>query len=120
MKAKYNLQNIDIPFGWTVTKNDFYDIDPFDENISDDDKHDYIFSQEDLLHLTKSNYHLDLGWYGYNDLDIDTTGYRIYLFKGVNWNIAEFFIEFHSKSKAIIAAKIAELIKIVDRGEFDK
>ena len=119
MKQKYNIQRLDISSGWTVERNVFYDID-LDDSISEDDKHDNIYCQEDLLYLTKGNYHLDLGWYGYDNLDNETTGYCIYLFRGYNWNNAELLEKFRSKSKSVITDKIIECIKAVDLGYFDK
>lgn len=78
MAPKYNLQPLDIPSDWTIMRNVFYAIDPFDL-VSDSDKYDYIYHQEDLLYLVKSDYHLDLGWYGYDDLTNNATGYYIHL-----------------------------------------
>ncbi len=119
MTQKFNLQRLDISSDWTVVRNVFYDIDPTD-NISEDDKHDNIYCQEDLLYLIKGNYHLDLGWYGYDNLESATTGYCIHLFRGDNWNNAELLEKFRSKSKSAITDKIIEYAKAVDLGEFDK
>ena len=118
MIEKYNLQQLDISYNWTVVRNVFYDIDPAD-NVSEDDKRDNIFCQEDLLYLTKGDYHLDLGWYGYDNLTSDTTGYCIHLFRGNNWNNAELLEKLRSKDKQVIVEKINDLIKAVDIGEFD-
>ena len=119
MTQKYNLQILDISSDWTIERNVFYDIDP-EDSISEDDKHDNIYSQEDLLYLTKGNYHLDLGWYGYDNLDSETTGYCIHLFRGDNWNNADLLEKFRSKSKSAITDKIIECVKAVDLGDFDK
>jgi len=119
LKQKYNLQRLDISSDWTVERNVFYDID-LDDSISEDDKHDNIYCQEDLLYLTKGNYHLDLGWYGYDNLDSETTGYCIHLFRGDNWNNADLLEKFRSKSKSAITDKIIECVKAVDLGDFDK
>lgn len=119
MTRKYTLQRLDISSDWTIERNVFYDIDPTD-NISEDDKHNNIYYQENLLHLTKGSYHLDLGWYGCKNLDKDTTGYCIYLFRGDNWNNAELLEKFRSKSKSAVIDKIIEYAKAVDLGDFDK
>jgi hypothetical protein len=97
----------------------FYDIDPLD-NVTEDDKYDNIYCQEDLLYLANGDYHLDLGWYGYDDLTSDITGYCIHLFRGKTWNNAELLEKFRSKSKGAIVDKIVELAKLVDLGNFDK
>src|SRR5687767_1859843 len=107
LTPKYKHQRLDISSDWTVVRNEFYDIDPA-ENVTEDDKHDNIYCQEDLLYLTKGDYHLDLGWYGYDNLTSDTTGYCIHLYRGDNWNNAELLEKFRSKSKKIIADKITE------------
>lgn len=118
MIQKFNLQLLNISTDWSVMRNVFYDIDPEDNN-SYDDKEVYIYCQEDLLYLTKGDYHLDLGWYGYNNLTYDKTGYCIHLFRGDNWNNAELLEKFRSKDKQVIVAKINDIIKAVDIGEFD-
>lgn len=70
--------------------------------------------------MSRGNYHIDLGWYGYDNLDCDATGYCIHLFRGDNWNNAELLEKFCSKNKNAIADKIIEFAKAVDLGEFDK
>jgi len=119
LKLKFQHQQLDISLNWTVVRNEFYDIDPADNN-SEDDKYANIYCQEDLLYLTKGDYHLDLGWYGYDNLANDTAGFCIHLFRGDNWNNAELLEKFRSRNKKVIADKIADLAKAVDFGEFDK
>lgn len=55
-------QELNVPTNWKVQRNEFYDIDPFD-NSSADDKYALIFVQEDMLWLKKDNYNIDMGWY---------------------------------------------------------
>jgi hypothetical protein len=100
LTQKYNLQQLDISSDWTVVRNVFYDIDPAD-NSSEDDKEVYIYCQEDLLYLKKDNYHLDLGWYGYDNLTNDRTGYCIHLFRGDNWNNGELLEKLRSKDNKL-------------------
>lgn len=119
MRQKYNIQHIDISSDWKVVQNVFFDIDPMD-NTSEEDKHDFIYCQEDLLYLTKGIYHLDLGWYGYDNLTNDSTGYCIHLYRGDSWNNGELLEKHRSKDKQFIVTKINELIKTVDIGDFDK
>ena len=116
---KDEVQGPDISSGWEVVQNVFFDID-LSNNISEKDKDENICSQEDLLYLTKGNYHLDLGWYGSDDLTNDRTGYCIHLFRGNNWNNGELLEKFRSKEKQVTVTKINELIHAVDRGDFDK
>jgi len=118
MTERYSLQKLNISSNWSIVRNVFYDIDPADNN-SYDDKELYLYGQEDLLYLTKDDYHLDLGWYGYNNLTYNKTGYCIHLFRGDNWNNSELLEKFRSKDKQVIVAKINDFIKAVDIGEFD-
>ncbi len=119
MEHNYSIQLLDISSDWTVVRNVFFNIDPKD-NIPEDDKYANIYCQEDLLHLTKDNYHIDLGWYGYDKLTNDKAGYCIHLFRGENWNNAELLEIFRSKDKQVIVYKIVELTKVIDLGKFDK
>ena len=116
---KYNFQKLDISPYWKIVRNVFYDIDP-NGDFPNDDKESNIYSQETLLYTTKDKYHLDLGWYGYDNLANDSTGYCIHLFRGKNWNDSELLECFRSKNKQVIVNKIAEFLKAVDLGDFDK
>ncbi|KQC02794.1 hypothetical protein [Pedobacter sp. Hv1] len=118
METKIALQQLDISSNWAIVRNVFYDIDPAD-NVNEEDKYVHIYCQEDLLYLIKDNYHLDLGWYGSDNLSDEHTGYCIHLFRGDNWNNAELLEKFRSKSKLIIVNKIAEFMKAIELGEFD-
>ena len=116
---KYNIQRLGISKDWEIVRNIFFDIDP-NENIQEDDKYDSIYSQEDLMYLTKDNYHLDLGWYGYDNLTNDKTGFCIHLFRGDNWNKVELLEKLRSKDKQVIVKKINEFIISVDNGEYEE
>jgi hypothetical protein len=72
-----------------------------------------------MLYLTKMNYHLDLGWYGYDDLASPLTGYCIHLFRGKNWNNAELLEKFHSKSLNVILTQISVFTHSVNIGEYE-
>lgn len=63
----HRKQELDIQVDWEIKRNEFYDIDPFD-NLSADDKDALIFVQEDMLWIKKENYNIDLGWYGWRRL----------------------------------------------------
>ncbi len=62
----HRKQEMNIPTDWEIKRNEFYDIDPFD-NSPANDKDVLIFVQEDMLRIKKRNYNLDLGWYGVDD-----------------------------------------------------
>jgi len=116
MKCK--LQPLDIPDGWEMKRNVFYDIDPND-NLPEDDKFDNIYCQEDMLWITNGDYNLDLGWYGSNELDKDTTGFMLVLFKGKDWNNCDLLELHRTKSKVIVIKKMEELLKAITKGFFD-
>ncbi len=115
---KYKHQQLDIPPDWMIVRNEFYDIDPKD-NIPENDKFENLYCQEDLLYLTKEYYHIDLGWYGSDNLANDNTGYCIYLFKGKNWNDSDLIEKFFSRDKQTITNKINEIIMLVNLGNFE-
>lgn len=118
-QTTYKLQSLDLPSDWSVRRNEFYDIDPTD-NIPEDDKFLNIYCQEDLLLIQKENYHLDLGWYGSDNLDNELTGYCIHLFNGDSWLISELLVKFRSKDKNEIVDQINSLIKTVDNKDFER
>lgn len=114
----YVLQPLEISEKWSIVRNVFVDLDPVGA-VSDDDKFVYIYCQENLLHLTNGDYHLDLGWYGGNDFSDHKTGYCIHFFRGKNWNNGQLLVKFRSREKADIVKKINELIIDTDFGKFD-
>lgn len=118
MTQKYRYQILDISPNWKIIRNEFYDISPTD-NVKEDDKFDYIYSQEDMLLLQNVNYKIDLGWYGGNKLINKETGYYIHLFKGDNWNKSVFLEKFVSQDKKEVTNKINNIINLVDLGAYE-
>ncbi len=72
-----------------------------------------------MLYLTKGEFHLDLGWYGGDDLDNGHSGYYVHLLRGENWLNSELLEKRRSQTQKVIIDMIEELIKAVDNGEFD-
>jgi hypothetical protein len=114
----YRKQEINIPTDWEIKRNEFYDIDPFD-NSSTDDKDILILVQEDMLWIKKRNYNLDLGWYGGDDLENEWTGFCIYLYRGDNWNKCDLLEKYRTKNKKDVVEQLHRLITSVDKGEYD-
>ncbi|MFN7329851.1 MAG: hypothetical protein ACK5UP_10135 [Bacteroidota bacterium] len=114
----HRKQELNIPTDWEIKRNEFYDIDPFD-NSSADDKDVLIFVQEDMLWIKKENYNIDLGWYGGHDLNDRLTGFCICLYRGDNWNKCELLEKFRTRSKKDIADKLRSIITSVDSGDYD-
>lgn len=107
-----------IPTGWEVKRNEFYDIDPFDNSLAED-KDVLIFIQEDMLWLKKDNYNIDLGWYGGDDLKDRLTGFCIHLYRGDHWNKCELLEKFRSNNKKDIVDKLGIIINSVDNGDYN-
>jgi hypothetical protein len=113
----HRKQELNIPPDWKIKRNEFYDIDPFD-NSSADDKDALIFVQEDMLWLTKDNYNIDLGWYGGHDLKNEKTGFCIYLYRGSNWNKCDLLEKFRTKNKKDVVDQLDIFIKSIDKGDY--
>lgn len=107
-----------IPAGWEIVRNEFYDIDPFDPSPAED-KNTLIFEQEDMLWIRKGNYHIDLGWYGGNNLDDGRTGYCLYLYRGIGWNKCELLEKYKSRSKKDILERLFAGMASIDKGEYE-
>lgn len=109
---KYDIYEFEILEGWRIYKNDFHKIDSSD-NISDDDKFNYIYCLEDMLLIENDEFHLDLGWYGDEDGQ-----YTIHFFKG-NWLVGELLEKYSSNKSVQIAVRINEILTAFKNGEFD-
>lgn len=118
MKRQYNLQRIELSKDWLIIKHEFYDIAPNDE-ISEEDKFLNLYCREDLLLLQNREYHLDLGWYGSDKLDISTTGYMLVLFRGESWNNCELLELIRTQSKNLIVESINEILKAETEGFYE-
>jgi len=113
MTAHYKKQILRITNDWTIHRDEFYDIDPLDD-IPEDDKFFNIYSQEDLLSIQKGQLHLDLGWYGFDDLNNLMTGFMLVLYKGQDWNNCELFELIRTKSKPEIVDSINRIVELVN------
>ena len=114
----HRKQKLNIPTDWEIKRNEFYDIDPFD-NSSADGKGVLIYIQEDMLWLKKGNYNIDLGWCGGDDLKNEKTGFCIHLYRGDNWNKCELLEKFKTKNKKDVVDKLNILIKSTDSGDYN-
>jgi hypothetical protein len=114
----HRKQEVNIPTDWEIKRNEFYDIDPFD-NSSADDKDVFLFVQEDILWIKKRNYNVDLGWYGGDDLENEWTGFCIYLYRGDNWSKCDLLEKYRTKNKKDVVEQLHRLITAVDKGEYD-
>ncbi|HEX2617136.1 MAG TPA: hypothetical protein VHL57_06315 [Flavobacteriales bacterium] len=108
---------LDIPAGWTVLKNAFYDIGEVDR-LSESDRWAYLFGLNDMLMLTKGAYCLDLGWYGGADVHGPRSGYRLHLLRGA-WYNGELLERFSSKDRHVIADRVQRFMRQVDAGAYE-
>jgi hypothetical protein len=109
----YNTEyKLEIPEHWITIKNDFNDIVLFDDK-SREEEIDNTLLQEDILHLSNGQFHLDLGWYG-SDEEKLTTGIMLVLFRGQDWLNCELLELIRSKSIKYITREINEIIRTVD------
>ena len=111
-------QTLEIPSDWEIRRNEFYDIDPIDD-ISDDDKLTNIYIQENILLLERGNYRLDLGWYGSDNLNNQTTGFMLVFIRGENWNNCELLELIRTQSKTLIVESINEILKAESEGFYE-
>jgi hypothetical protein len=118
MMTEYKLQTLEIPPDWEIRCNQFYDIEPMDD-IPESDKFHNIYMIEDMLLLEKGRYHLDLGWYGSDDLKDQRTSYMLVLFRGESWHNCELLELIRSRSKMFITKSINEILKAVTDSFYD-
>ena len=100
---------------WEIKRDEFYEIDPNDESINDENKYRDLFCQEDLLWIKKSDYNLDLGWYGKG---IDGH-FGLYLYKGLDWNNCQLLEKRSTNNYKAIIELINRFINNVDSGRYD-
>jgi hypothetical protein len=115
---KIEKQVLHIPAEWEIVRNEFYDIDPFDQS-SVEDKDTLIFDQEDMLWIRKGDYNIDLGWYGGNKLSDSRVGYCLYLYRGISWNKCELLEKYKSQNKTNIVDRLVAVIASIDHGEYE-
>lgn len=107
---------IEISNNWNILRDEFYDIDPFDKSISENEKSINIFQQEDLLLLNNGKYWIDLGWYGGNK----NGHYILYLYKGGNWHDCQLLEKYSTIEYEFITKSISTIARNVDDGFYDK
>ncbi len=112
-------QKLNIPTGWAVKWNEFYDIDPLDISNTKS-KELSIFLQEDMLWIEKQEYNIDLGWYGGENMNDEGVGFQLHLFRGNSWNKCELLEKYRSKGKEDVVEILNAMIASVDNGSYDQ
>jgi len=113
MTGEYKKQELEVPDGWVVIWNEFYDIDPLDD-IPEDDKYMNLYIVEDLFYFRKEQFHLDLGWYGSDNLNEPFTGFMLVLFRGKDFHNCELLELVRTKSKSEIIFWINKFFELVN------
>ncbi|MBK8724313.1 MAG: hypothetical protein IPL95_19310 [Saprospiraceae bacterium] len=108
--------NLKISSNWKIHRDEFYDIDPFDKSISDNEKLLNVFYQEELLLLNNGEYYIDLGWYGGNQ----NGHYKLYLYKGENWHNCQLLEKFSTIEYQFLTKSINTIARNVDDKFYDK
>lgn len=108
IKMKNSL--IRISNQWEIKKDEFYEIDPMDDSIDTERKSNDLFCQEDLLWIQKSDYNIDLGWYG----EEDKGRFWLYLYKGEDWHNCQLLEKRITNDYKSVIDLINRLIKNVD------
>ncbi|MBK8723834.1 MAG: hypothetical protein IPL95_16770 [Saprospiraceae bacterium] len=85
MKEQFNIQHLEI--SKTGLCETFFDINPIGNNLKK--LKTTIFIVKKTCYIDKCDYHVDLGWYGKDDLANEATGYCIHLYRGNDWNNGE-------------------------------
>ncbi len=101
---------------WKILRDEFYDIDPFDKSITENDKSVNVFQQEDLLLLNNGEYFIDLGWYGGNQ----NGHYTLYLYKGENWHNCQLLEKYSTIEYQFLTESINTIARNVDDKFYDK
>ncbi len=109
---EYSLAKINLSNEWEIKRNVFYDIDPLDL-ISEDDKYDNLYCQEDLFWIQNGDFNIDIGWYGAED---SSAGFCIVFYKGKNWNDCELFEIFRTRSKNETILRLEFLVSSIEKG----
>ncbi|WP_192820976.1 hypothetical protein [Rufibacter sp. LB8] len=100
--------------GWTINRDEFYEIDPLDKSIDPDFLFSNLYIQEDLLSISKSDYHMDLGWYG----EEEDGCFCLYLYRGNDWNKCELLEKVQTNRFSEITERINSISEKVDNGSY--
>lgn len=106
---------IEISSNWTILRDEFYDIDPFDKSFPENEKFIKIFVQEDLLLLNNGKFFLDVGWYGGSQ----NGHYKLYLYKGENWHNCQLLEKYSTIEYQFLINSICNIARNVDDKFYD-
>jgi len=99
---------------WTVNKDEFYGIDPMDKSVDPDFLFSNLFVQEDLLSISKADYHIDLGWYR----EEEDGRFCLYLYRGNDWHNCELLEKVQTNRLSEITERINSISERVDNGSY--
>lgn len=104
-KPKYNIQ---VPPGFRVVKNEFYQYNP-ELEYTEELNLQYLY--EDLLQIKNEDHNIviDLGWYG--DIGSNEGQFKIYQIRNFDWDNPE--LEFVSQNSDEIYSKLLEVVNSI-------
>lgn len=100
---------------WEIKRDEFYEIDPMDDSIDAERKFNDLFCQENLLWIQKSDYNLDLGWYGKENKG----HFGLYLYKGDDWHNCQLLEKRNTNDYKSVIDLINGLINNVDSERYE-
>ena len=100
---------------WEIKRDEFYEIDPMYDSIDADRKFTDLFCREDLLWIQKSDYNLDVGWYG----EENKGHFGLYLYKGEDWHNCQLLEKRNTDDYKSIIDLINRLINNVDSERYE-
>lgn len=100
---------------WEIKRDEFYEINPFDSLIKEDEKITKLYCQEDLLWIKNKNYNLDLGWYR----EQAKGHFVLYLYRGDDWHNCELLEKRKTKNYNTIIELINNMTRNVESGKYD-
>ena len=100
---------------WEIKRDEFYEIDPMDDSIDAERKFNNLFCQENLLWIQKSDYNLDLGWYG----EENKGHFGLYLYKGDDWHNCQLLEKRNTNDYKSVIDLINGLVNNVDSERYE-
>ena len=106
---------IEISEKWTVHRDEFYDVNPWSDSFSNDEKFDNVYAQEDMLLIRLNNFKLDLSWYGGEKEGF----FGLHLFHGKDWHNCHLLEKRKISKYDLLIQTIDTIVKNVEIGNYN-
>ena len=100
---------------WKIHRDVFYDINPWDDTIPEDERYTNVHIQEDLFLIELKGNCLDLGWYG----GVENGFFGLHLFHGNDWHNCHLLEKREIKDYDELISTINRIIENVEMGKYD-